>query len=282
MKYKLVVVDMDGTLLNSSKRVSEENKNVLAELQNLGVIVAIATGRIYTTLKTHVKDLKIDAPVIACNGAVIRDINHAQTIFADPISMENCRRILAVCKEYKVDCYMYSEDTIYARRLEKLVGSFYDSSKTAKEEDKIKIEMMKSMEDVLDKGKAIYKFVIFSEDGRLVEKTKKKLKETLDLEICKSSADFLDVMNKGVCKGFGIKKLAESLGIEREAIIAAGDNENDISMIRFAGLGIAMGNGVEEIKAAADFITDTNDNDGLAKALRKFVLNQLLSYEAGN
>lgn len=279
MKYKLLVVDMDGTLLNSSKKVSHETRQVLEELKNIGVNIAIATGRIYTTVKAYAKDLKIEAPIIACNGAVIKDINNNKTIYSNHISEENCYRILEICKRYGTNCYLYSEDTIFAEKLEKLGKYFIKMSKTQKEEDKIKVEMVNDSREVVSRGEKIYKFVIFSDDSKSVEFAKEEILKSLDLEVYKSTSDFLDVVNKGVCKGSGIRNLANIFDIETEEIIAVGDNENDISMIKYAGLGIAMGNGVDEIKKVADYITDTNDNDGLAKALRKFVLEGSICYE---
>lgn len=94
----------------------------------------------------------------------------------------------------------------------------------------------------------------------------------MNCEAHKSLSNMLDVMNKGVTKGNAIKNLAQSLGVKQEEIIAIGDNENDISMIKYAGLGVAMGNAEEKVKEVSNFITDTNDNHGVAKVIQQFML----------
>jgi Cof subfamily protein (haloacid dehalogenase superfamily) len=271
MGYKLVVIDMDGTLLNSEDKVSEENKRVLKELHKKGVHVAIATGRIYTTARVYAKYLGIVTPLISSNGAMVKNLENDEKIYANPLSKEKCIKIIDTCRENNLHFYFFSEDTIFGERLEKRLLYFSEWGKTLKEEDRIKVEVVKDSKEIVAK-EVIYKFGIQSDNIDALNFAIKELKSNLDIEAKRSWMNIVDVTNKGVSKGNAVKNLAQSLGIKREEVIAIGDNENDISMLEYAGLGIAMANAKDSIKKIADYTTDTNDNDGVAKAIKKFVL----------
>ncbi|OJT75988.1 hydrolase, partial [Clostridioides difficile] len=117
----------------------------------------------------------------------------------------------------------------------------------------------------------ILKCILFSENVDSLREAKEEFKKQEDLEVVSSGKINFEVMSKGTSKGIAVKKFCDILGIDSEEVICIGDNENDISMIKFAGLGIAMGNATDEVKSMADFVTDTNVNDGVAKALRKIL-----------
>ncbi|QEK11864.1 HAD family phosphatase [Crassaminicella thermophila] len=271
--YKLVVSDMDGTLLNSNNTVSENNKKALKELLEKNIHVAIATGRIYTSAKVYAKYLDIVTPVIACNGAIVRDLKDDKIIYESHIQKEDALKVLDVARKYNVYFHFYTADTFYTERLAYSSLKYSEWNKTLKEEDQIDIRLIKdSYKQIEVSDEKIYKIQMISDDQKLLNRVREELEKMGTLEICKSWHNNIEIMNKGVSKANAIDHLAKSLKVKKEEIVCFGDNENDISMLTYAGLGIAMGNAEDFVKERADYITDTNDEDGVANALRKFVL----------
>lgn len=271
MKYKLIVTDMDGTLLNSKGQVSDENKNVLKELNKKGIHVAIATGRIYTTVRVYAKHLGIVTPIICSNGSIVKNLEDNSIVYSNPLPIEYCNSLLDICKKNNINFYYFSEDTMYGEKLEGRLLYYSEWGKTLKEEERIHVKVVKDSRDIF-KSDIIYKFGLQSDNDDILKSVAKEINSIMDVETHKSLANMLDIMNKDASKGKAIEKLAKSLGVKREEVLAIGDNENDMSMLEYAGLGIAMGNAEDKVKDIADFVTDSNDNNGVAKAINKFVL----------
>lgn len=270
MKYKLVVTDMDGTLLNSQGQVSEENKEVLKKLQEKGVHIAVATGRIYASAKIFAKYLEVKTPIIACNGAIVRKIDDNEILYESPMKKEDCLKVLDICRKHNVYYHFYTDDTFFTEKLEKSALKYSEWNKTLNEKDRINLEVIEEPYQVIkDSNEKIFKFLILDDDIDLLRKIREELSQVPGIVCCKSRYDNLEIMNSGVEKGKAVKSLADSLGVKQEEVICIGDNENDISMLKYAGLGIAMGNAEEIVKSTADYITEINDNSGVAKALEK-------------
>lgn len=271
--YKLVVSDMDGTLLNSKGMVSERNKKAMKKLLKKGVHVAIATGRIYTSAKIYAKYLGIITPVIACNGAIVKDLHDDKIIYERHIEPKECFRVFDLCKENNLYFHFYTADTFYAERIAYSSLKYYEWNKTMKEEEQINIQIIKDPYELVKHfDEKVYKIQINSDDLSLLEKTRSLLEKMNTIEISKSWHNNIEIMDRGVSKGNAVKHLAASLGVKQEEVICFGDHENDISMLSYAGLGVAMGNGDEIAKQYADIVTDTNDEDGVAKVIEEYVL----------
>ncbi len=270
MSYKLIVTDMDGTLLNSKSNVSERTKRALQGLHKKGVHIAIATGRIYTTAKIYGEQLGIVTPIICSNGAIVKNLKDDKIIFSQPLKKEDAIKIIDICKENNMYFYFYSHDTIYSESEERRLLYFSEWGKTLNEKDQIKIEIISDSKKIIEND-TIYKFGVQHDDMVKLESITNIIKSNLDVETHKSWLDLVDVMDRGVSKGKAVERLANSLGVKREEIITIGDNENDLSMLEYAGLGVAMGNAIDKVKDMADYITDTNDNDGVAKVIEKFL-----------
>lgn len=273
MKYKLICTDMDGTLLNDNKVISERNKEAIKKACSIGVKVAVCTGRIFTSADFFGDVIGVKTPVIASNGAYIREKDQNRVVYKSLLGYEKSIQVLKVMKKYGIYPHFYTTDTIYT---EKLIHSsvFYTKvNETLPEGKKVKIEMVSDWEKVLFENKDyIMKAVGVDKDEEKIKKVKQELKDNYDLEVVSSHRTNFEIMNKGVSKGSAVSILADFYGIKREEIITFGDSENDLSMIKHAGLGIVMGNGDEEVKKHADYITDTNEKDGVAKAIEKFIL----------
>lgn len=271
--YKLVVSDMDGTLLNTKNKISENNKKALKELLDKNIHVAIATGRIYTSARVYAKYLDIVTPIIACNGAIVRNLEDDKIIYESHIAREDCLKVVDIAKKYNLYFQFYTADTFYTEKLSQSSLNYSEWNKTLKEEERINIQVIKDgYKHIKDSDEEIYKMQMISDDRNLLSQARKELEQIDSLEICKSWHNNIEIMNEGVSKGNAIKYLAKSLGIKQEEIVCFGDNENDISMIKYAGLGVAMENAEPFVKESADYITSTNDEDGVSEAIRKFVL----------
>lgn len=275
MTIKLICIDMDGTLLVDTQKVSEENKNAIKEAINKGVHVAITTGRLYGCAKLYSDSIGLKTPIIASNGAFIGDIN-GDTIFENPLSENNIRDFLKITSKYDLFSYLTTNSSIISFKEVPEDHMYKVLNKTLKKDDQIVFHTLDNIDSVYDfhdenilKGVSIEKI-----DFCKLNKAKEELKScSSDLEIVSSWNNNFEVMKKGSSKGDAVKQLSKFLNIDKKDIMCIGDSENDLSMIEYAGIGVAMGNASEDVKSKAKYVTDTNVNSGVAKAIQKFVLN---------
>jgi len=270
---KLLCIDMDGTLLSSDKKISERNLESIKAASSKGVKIVVSTGRVFTSAKYYSDLIGVKAPVIASNGAYIREKDRDETIYKGTLGIDNCNKILSVCKKYGLHPHYNTSTTIFTETIMYSSEYYTALNKTLPEGSKIIIKVVENWEDVFKLQKnEILKCIVQDNDDDKIQRAKAELKEIESMEVVSSFDKNFEVMNKGVSKGRAVEILAKYYGIIKEEIMCIGDNGNDMSMIEVAGTGVAMGNGSEGIKSIANFITDTNDNDGVAKAIEKFIL----------
>ncbi|CBA64498.1 putative hydrolase [Clostridioides difficile CD196] len=276
MGYKLIVTDMDGTLLGNNHKVTDENKTALQKVIKSGINVTLATGRAFDSAKCNVDFLKEDMPIIACNGSLIREQN-GNIIYSNKIDTRTCLNILDVLDKYDIYYQCNSIDSMLYEKNRRTILCF--TKKIEGREDRLSVFLGSETEVIVKDDlreeifkKDILKFVIIEEKNpSILDEIRKELRKVQGIKITSSWPNNIEVMNEGVDKGNAVKILAEKMNIDREDIIAFGDNYNDIEMIKFAGLGVAMGNAEELIKQEADYVTDTNQDSGVAKAIYKFL-----------
>ncbi|SHH28933.1 Cof-type HAD-IIB family hydrolase [Clostridium grantii] len=272
MKYKLICIDMDGTLLNDDKVISEENKLVLKEAHDKGVHISVCTGRLFTSARNFSEMIGVKTPIIASNGAYIREKDEEKVIYKKILPKETCRKIYEIMRNFDVYKFFNTFDIVASE------GDFPDwytytrFNEGLSEEQKVKLEVYSDFDDFIESQDEMLKFVAVSKDIEELNKARKALSVLDDIEIVSSAPLNFEINAKGVSKGDAAEQLAKIYGLDRNEVICIGDSGNDLSMIKYAGLGIAMGNAEDGIKLNADYITDTNNNDGVAKAIRKFVL----------
>ncbi|MFT5875397.1 MAG: Cof subfamily protein (haloacid dehalogenase superfamily) [Clostridium sp.] len=273
MDYKLICIDMDGTLLNDKKIITERNLRAIRLASEKGVRIAVCTGRIFTSADFFSDLLGVKSPVIASNGAYIREKDRDEVVYKGVLGMEKCKKLLSVFRQYGIYPHYYTSDTVFTERLI-YSSSFYEEvNKTLPKDKQVKIIVVKDWKEIFQKYEAeIFKGVAVEEDLEKLKSAKDAIRDMDEFEVVSSRFDNFEVMNKGVSKGSSVKILADYYGINREQVICMGDSENDLSMIKYAGLGVAMANGDECVKEAAKYITDSNNNDGVAKVIEKFVL----------
>ena len=279
LKYKMLVTDMDYTLLNNEKKISERNREAVKKAIEKGVHMVVATGRIYTSARIYARLLGVTTPIVASNGAIIREAafdnpkDTERTIYKDTLNVETVKKLVELSHKYGLLCHFFTEDTIYAEKLENVSLRYLEWNKYLGEEDQVKIRIVDDIESTFEQeGVGILKGVVVDKDSEKIQSFRNEIVGTGIVSVSQSMKDNLEVMNKGVTKGSAVKILAQMYGIDREEIIAIGDNENDISMIEYAGLGIAMGNAEELLKNVANHITGDYQEDGVAEAIERFIL----------
>lgn len=267
MQYKLVAIDIDGTLLNSNHEIPYENIETIKNLQDYGINFVIVTGRPDAMAKKYTKELQIPSVILGNNGATIRNVDTNELYFQKVISRE---KVLELHKFFaKKDIYyrIYGLDSIYSfndYEFDEAKNEFAVFSKRLA--DSMNFKIINKIEE-LDED--VIKFVCFTNDHDKLITTQKELLSIDDLEIVRGSKNGVDINAKGISKGETLLKYAETLGISKEEIIAIGDSENDLSMLKVVGLPVTLENGDQVLKDIAHIITESNDNAGVAKVLKQ-------------
>ena len=278
MKYKMICIDMDGTLLGKRKRISNINKEVIKKAHDLGVEIVVTTGRLYNNAAYFSQILGVDSPVIAANGAIVIDQKTNDIIYECEIPKEECMQIMNILSKYKCFFQFNTNDTIYCNNMITTVSTkLYMTKQTYYEHLNIKYERVKKYKQwekiFEEKNGYIAKSIVISPFKESILKIRKELNSLPNIVTFASGSHSLEINYRGVSKGKAVEALIKKYGIKREEVICIGDNENDISMVKFAGLGVAMGNAISELKDVADYITDSNKNNGVAKVIEKFILD---------
>ena len=259
---KAVALDLDGTLLNSKKEISEENKNILKKLSENGVEILIVTGRPYPITKKIAESLEIPLTVICYNGARVMNLKTDEIIFEKVLEEKQVLKIIEFCRKNKKDLNLFQNDIWYVEDLESIGTKYYKKNS--------RLEPTLKSFNTFDSFKMIKCIII--DENNVLEEVEKELREILGNSVyfTYSQDKYLEILNKDVNKGLTLKNVLEEKGIEMSECIAFGDAHNDLEMLELAGVGVAMGNAHEILKSRVQHITDTNDNDGVGKFLKKF------------
>jgi Cof subfamily protein (haloacid dehalogenase superfamily) len=272
MKYKLICVDMDGTLLNNEKKISERNLKAINEAHSKGARFVVATGRIFVSAHYYGEIIGVKTPIIASNGAYIREKDMEKAIYEEYLDKEECMEILKLLKKHKVMPQFYSTDTIYTEEIKHSALIYSKANETLPKNRQVTIEIINQWEKLLEENINLIKVMVIDDDKARVENAKKDFVELKRFEVVSSMDGCFEIMKKGTSKGEAVKKICDYYGISRNEVICMGDNENDLSMIKFAGLGVAMGNAKEFVKKQANYVTFSNEDDGVAHVIEEFIL----------
>jgi Cof subfamily protein (haloacid dehalogenase superfamily) len=267
MKYKMLVLDMDDTLLTDDHKISEENKEMLFRAQELGVFVVLASGRPTLAMTSFAKELKLDdnnSYMLSFNGAVITDLKEDKVLFEQTLTQQQIHELYDYSLISKTHIITYIDGNILS------------------ETDSEYIEIEKTITGLAHHKVASFKKAVTSaavkcillEEPSYLKKVEKDLKKTMPhLSVSMSKPFFLEVAQNGIDKAASVKFLAEKLNILQSEIIAVGNAGNDLSMIEYAGLGVWVDNVDPELRDRADFIVASNNNHGVAEVVRRFILN---------
>ncbi|WP_411167520.1 Cof-type HAD-IIB family hydrolase [Clostridium sp. MB05] len=270
MKYKLVAIDIDGTLLNSKNEIPEENIQTIRKLQGMGVKFVVVTGRPDVMAKEYVKTLGIKAPILGCNGATMRDVLTNEVYYLKHIGKEQLVELYNLFKSNGMYPRFYSLDAIYSfnpNELNEEKNPFAIFTKRlAKYMD---INIFNDIEELLHDDVKITKIMYASNDVETIISLHEKIKQIQGIEVFRAAKNSLDVVTANVSKGKALIEYASDLGVDRGEIIAMGDGENDLSMLLEVGFPITLENGEDCLKEIASMVTVSNDEAGVAKALKE-------------
>jgi len=267
MKYKMLVLDMDDTLLTDDHKISAENKEMISKAQEKGVLVVLASGRPTSAMISYAKDLKMDLNnsfMISYNGAVITDLKEDTILFEQPLSQEQIHELYDFSQRNKTHIITYVDGKVV--------------SETDSEYIDIEIQITGlEHHKVLDFKKAVQssaiKCILLEDPEYLVEVEQILKAEMPHLSISMSKPFFLEVAPQGIDKGASIQFLAEKLNILQSEIIAVGNAGNDVTMIEYAGLGVWVDNVTPELREIANVIVSSNNDHGVAEVIRRYILN---------
>lgn len=287
--YKLVAIDLDGTMLNQYGVVTEKTKEVIKKTIQKGTEVIIASGRPIDSIKTIAKEIGSEKYFIAGNGALIYDIQKEEIIYDKFLPRQKVLEIIKICEENSISYNVYTDQTILATALKYNV-LYYQKENLKKEESKqTKISIIENIYEYVKNKKEdkFLKITICDDNQTVFQSIIRKLRKIDGIEVLdvshmsrktiKQGTEektieyyYTEITMKNVDKWGAIQYLMEKLNIAREEVIAIGDNVNDKKMIQEAGLGIIMAKSTPEVTQIADYVTDSNNEEGVAKALEKF------------
>jgi Cof subfamily protein (haloacid dehalogenase superfamily) len=268
---KMVVCDLDGTLVQPDLTVSPAVLDAIQRCSAKGIPVVIATGRMYPSAQPYVLRLGLETPVICYQGAVVRESIGEKTLrYSNPVPVEVARRLVAYCQAHDIHINLYLNDILYSRPHPIYVQEYKNTSS-------IEPTLVENVLDVLHTD-APPKMVIINNDPQVLDALKVTLAKDYGEDVlswCKSRHNFLEVTAPKVSKWSAVVALAKQYDIAPEEVMCLGDEENDLSMLIGEGLGLAMGNGPLHIQAQAKGTVPSIFEDGAARAMQHYVLNAL-------
>ena len=268
--YKLLVLDIDGTLLDKNGVISAEDKEALARVCALGLPVSLSTGRVVTACSELIRQLSLDSYHIFFDGALVVNPSRGKEIYVQPIDKMLVKQSSEFAHKNGINLEFYSVDRYFVERetwASDIRRDFYSTPPTV-----VDISQLWRKERII-KGVLTLRS---PEERDRAELLYLQFKDILGFSLTKTPAypevDFINVLAPGVSKGKALDTLAAFLGIPLAEVMAVGDGPNDISLLTSAGLAVAMGGAPDELKAVADYVTLDVDHNGLAEAINKFLL----------
>lgn len=271
---RMIGVDLDGTLLNSEKQLTDYTKEVLKKAIEQEVAVVVATGRPFSGVPDELKHFPGMRYALTANGARILDMQKQKVVYENLLSGEIAEKVIDILKrhhaihEFFVDGVGYmNEDglkNVYAYFEDPHMAEYLQSTRIPVKDVKEKLQAMKCE---VDKLQGIFR------NQKDKQEALEELNTLSGIVVTAAMDNNLEINKEGTNKGLGLLQLGKSLGISREEIMACGDGGNDVEMLKEVGFAVAVANAYDPVKTAADFVTVSNDEDGVAKAIERFVLN---------
>jgi hypothetical protein len=272
MDIKLIALDLDGTLLDSQKRLSRKNEEVLRKCAERGIEIVPCTGRIWRGIPDFIRNLPGVHYAITVNGAVVEDVQHGCTLSEKKFETETAMDLVRLARKFFTMYDAYIDGKGYGE------AYFIDHMEAYGVPGELKEMILQTrnpvpdlMEYIREQKRPVEKLNYFFKDPEERLRAKAALLARDDVVVSSSFSCNLEINALGATKGDGIVCLANHLGIDPACTMGFGDGENDLTMMTKAGIGVAMANGMEAAKNAADYITLSNDEDGVAAALEHFL-----------
>ena len=274
-QIKMIGLDLDGTLLNTQKELTANTRRVLAEAIDSGILVLMATGRPFTGIPEELRTFPGIHYALTSNGARVLDTDHNKLLIEQLLPMESAKKALRIFARYDTLSEIYFDGQGYAdaTKLDN-VGKYHHDPNMWNYVLTTRIAVPDIWDVIAKENRNMDKVQALFADMDEREAAWKELSELEDLELVGSLSYNIEINAAGVNKGTSLVALGEMLGIPRESIMACGDGDNDVHLLREVGFGVAMANAQPQVKEAADYITASNDEDGVARAIEKYALHR--------
>lgn len=268
MKFRLLLVDIDGTLVGKDGTILAQDREAIEKARHLGIEVSLSTGRATQSCLPIIKQLGLDGYHIFCDGALVSNLD--QELYAEPIPSEVVRETIHFARQHEVYLELYSASRFFIEKetwATEIHRQFFNLEPTV-----VNFDRLWERERIIKGG-----IVAASpEEIARVEEFRRQFSQSLHFSLARSPAypdvQFFNVVRLGVSKGKALAALTSHLGVTLAEVMAIGDGLNDISILSSVGLAVAMGNAPEEVKAIADYTTLDVEHGGLGAAIKKFLL----------
>ena len=287
---KLIAIDIDGTLLNSYGKITEKNKKAIQKALNNNIDVVLTSGRNPRAILPIAKEINSEKYIISGNGATIYDIKNQKTIYSNYINKKKIFEIIDICEKNSMFYNVYTNDQILTKSLNYNILYYYHENKKNSEEKQIKINIVNDMYDYIEKynDDDFLKITVCDNDEMVFKSIINKIKTVKDIDVLEVSHMskkiikygteeheisyfYTEITNKDVNKWSAIKKLIEILNINKEDVMAIGDNINDKEMVTNAGIGVVTENSMSSLKKIADRVVTSNNESGVAEAIEAII-----------
>lgn len=290
--YKLIAIDLDGTLLNSYGKISDENKNAIKKAKENGTQVVIASGRHITSVKSFAKEIKSENYSICGNGAILYDMKNDEILYNKFIDKEKILEIIEVCEQNSIYYNIYTETEILTRTI--AYSALFYKQENEKKDSKYQtnIRVVTDLYNFVknDNSNNYIKVTIYDDNLSIFNRIIQKLREIEDIDVLDvghmsrkmikvNNEDveikyyYTEITKNDVNKWNAIKVLMNKLNIGANEVVTIGDNVNDKEMLENAGLGVVMENSAEYVKKFGNVVVKDNDSDGVAQAIEEYVLS---------
>lgn len=291
--YKMIAIDLDGTLLNSFGEITPKTKDVLRKAIEKGIKVVLASGRPVSAIENIANEIGSKEYLISGNGALVYDMRENKVVYDKFLTKEQVLEIVDICEENSIYCNVYTETEVIAKSLNYNVLFYHkeNAKKPAGKRTSINIvsNLKKYIED-LDESEKFLKMTVCDPNRLIFNGIIRKLRNINSIDVLdvshmsrKTIKDgtedvqieyfYTEITNKNVNKWSAIEYLLEKENIKPEEVMAIGDNVNDKEMIENAGLGVVMGNSSPQMKELADIVVSDNNSDGIVEAVEEFILS---------
>jgi len=271
MDIQLLILDLDGTIVGRSNQINQTVKDTIKQVQNKGIQVVIATGRMYQSAKMYHEYLDLKTPIIAYNGAWMQNPSTGEVFKYLPVSPDIAKELIDYYEQShlltQVDVHFYHDDQLYVRQVTSETALYAQRSSIVPKS----VGDLRSLADF-----SPTKVLAFSSDAKLMQKTTQELQQLFPRErvyIIQSDTTLIEANHPQATKGQTTRYLAEEiLGLSSSQVMAIGDNFNDLDLLQYAGMGVAMGNAHSTVQGVAQWVAPTVEEDGAAVAIRQFLL----------
>jgi Cof subfamily protein (haloacid dehalogenase superfamily) len=272
MTSRVIALDLDGTLLTSSKTILPASLEALARARAAGYRVIVVTGRHHVAIHPFYQALALDTPAICCNGTYLYDYQAKKVLQADPMAVDKALSLTGMLADHDVHGLMYVDD---AMLYEHPTGHVIRTARWAESlppEQRPVFTQVDSLAQAAREVKAVWKFALTDENIPKLQQFAQHVGQTLGLECEWSWHDQVDIARAGNSKGKRLAQWVEAQGLSMRDVVAFGDNYNDLSMLEAAGTGVAMGNAVDEVKARANVVIGENESNSIADFINRNLL----------